>query len=133
MPTGRSHRSDITVRDVAIAAVMAGCTPKAMPILVTAFRALNNPKYNFDPVGHHFPPGGNLVLVSGPIAQKIGPPVNRLHGAGLADERHHWPGRQPGDYECLPFGPGDLRPDCLASQAEFTYCFAEEPELAVGR
>ena len=67
-PTGK----DITVRDVAVAAVMAGCTPKAMPILVTAFRALNNPKYNFIQSVTTSHPGGNLVLVSGPIAQEIG-------------------------------------------------------------
>ncbi len=35
-PTGK----DILIRDVAIAAVMAGCKPKHMPILIAAFKAM---------------------------------------------------------------------------------------------
>ena len=38
-PTGK----DITVRDVAIAAVMAGCKPNAMPVLITAFYFVPKP------------------------------------------------------------------------------------------
>src|SRR5512143_1274057 len=40
-PTGK----DVNVRDVAVAAVMAGCKPQAMPVLVAAFKALADPKY----------------------------------------------------------------------------------------
>ena len=67
-PSGK----DVTVKDVAIAAVMAGCKPQAMPILVTAFKALYNPKYNLLQSVTTSHPGGNLVLVSGPLAQEIG-------------------------------------------------------------
>ena len=35
-PTGKN----VTVKDVAIAAVMAGCKPKAMPVLIAAFKAM---------------------------------------------------------------------------------------------
>lgn len=126
-PTGK----DITVRDVAIAAVMAGCTPKAMPILVTAFRALNNPKYNLIQSVTTSHPGGNLVLVSGPIAQEIGLSGKQgCMGPG-------WPmnatiGRAVNlvIMNVCRSVPGICDLDCLASQAEFTYCFAEEPELA---
>jgi len=48
------------VKDVAIAAVMAGCKPQAMPILVTAFKALYNPKYNLLQSVTTSHPGGNL-------------------------------------------------------------------------
>ena len=51
---------------------MAGCKPQAMPILVAAFKALHNPKYNLLQSVTTSHPGGNLVLVSGPIAQEIG-------------------------------------------------------------
>jgi hypothetical protein len=126
-PTGK----DITVRDVAIAAVMAGCTPKAMPILIAAFRAMNNPKYNFIQSVTTSHPGGNLVLVSGPIAQEIGLSGKQgCMGPG-------WPmnatiGRAVNlvIMNVCRSVPGICDLDCLASQAEFTYCFAEEPELA---
>lgn len=67
-PSGK----EITVKDVAIAAVMAGCEPTAMPVLVAAFKALNSPLYNFNQSVTTSHPGGNMCIVSGPIAQQIG-------------------------------------------------------------
>jgi hypothetical protein len=129
-PSGPSGRS-VTVRDVAIAAVMAGCKPTAMPVLIAAFKALNSPLYNLNQSVTTSHPGGNLVLVSGPIAQEIG--VSGKQGC----QGPGWPvnatiGRAVNlvvmnVYRSVP-GVCDL--DCIASQAEFTYCFAEEPELA---
>jgi len=126
-PTGK----DITVRDVAIAAVMAGCKPTAMPILIAAFKALNNPRYNLLQSVTTSHPGGNLVLVSGPIAQEIGLSGKQgCLGPG-------WPmnatiGRAVNlvIMNVCRAVPGVCDLDCVASQAEFTYCFAEEPELA---
>jgi hypothetical protein len=126
-PTGK----DVTVRDVAIAAVMAGCKPQAMPILVTAFNALADRRYNLLQSVTTSHPGGNLVLVSGPIAQQIGIsgkqgclgpgyPVNATIGRAV-------------NLVILNVSravPGICDLDCIASQAEFTYCFAEEPSLA---
>jgi hypothetical protein len=126
-PTGK----DITVRDVAVAAVMAGCTPKAMPILVTAFRALNNPKYNFTQSVTTSHPGGNLVLVSGPIAQEIG--ISGKQGCmGPGWPMNATIGRAVNlvIMNVARSVPGICDLGCIASQAEFTYCFAEEPELA---
>jgi hypothetical protein len=126
-PTGK----DITVRDVAIAAVMAGCTPQAMPILVTAFRALNDPKYNLLQSVTTSHPGGNLVLVSGPIAQEIG--ISGKQGCmGPGWPMNATIGRAVNlvIMNVARSVPGICDLDCLASQAEFTYCFAEEPELA---
>ena len=79
-PTGQ----DIVVRDVAIAAVMAGCKPTAMPVLIAAFKALNSPKYNLIQSVTTSHPGGNLVLVSGsdcPGARHFR--QTGLHGPGL--------------------------------------------------
>jgi hypothetical protein len=125
-PSGK----DITVKDIAICAVMAGCKPQAMPILVTAFKAMANKKYNFLQSVTTSHPGGNLVLVSGPIAQEIG-----LYGrAGCIG---------PGFPANMTIGravnlvlintcrsvPGHADLACISSQAEITYCFAEEPDL----
>jgi hypothetical protein len=126
-PTGK----DITVEDVAVAAVMAGCKPQAMPILITAFKALADPSYNLLQSVTTSHPGGNLILVSGPMAQEIG--ISGKQGC-----------LGPGYPENATIGravnlvilnvcravPGICDLDCIASQAEFTYCFAEEPGLA---
>jgi hypothetical protein len=129
-PSGPSGKS-VTVKDVAIAAVMAGCKPHAMPILVAAFKALNSPLYNFNQSVTTAHPGGNLVLVSGPIAQEIG--ISGKQGC----QGPGWPenatiGRAVNlvIMNVLRSVPGVCDLDCIASQAEFTYCFAEEPELA---
>ena len=59
-PSGPSGRT-VTVKDVAIAAVMAGCVPKAMPILIAAFKALNSPLYNLNQSVTTSHPGGRCV------------------------------------------------------------------------
>lgn len=129
-PSGPSGKA-ITVKDVAIAAVMAGCNAKAMPILVAAFKALNSPLYNFNQSVTTSHPGGNLCIVSGPIAQEIGLsgkqgcqgpgwPVNATIGRAINLVLMN----------VLRSVPGVCDLDCIASQAEFTYCFAEEPALA---
>jgi hypothetical protein len=126
-PSGK----DITVRDVAIAAVMAGCKPRYMPVLIAAFKALANPKYNFLQSVTTSHPGGNLVLVSGPIAQELG-----IHGgAGCIG---------PGFPANMTIGravnlvlintcrsvPAHCDLVCISSQAELSYCFAEDPSLS---
>lgn len=129
-PSGPSGK-EITVRDVAVAAVMAGCTPQAMPVLVAAFKALNSPLYNFNQSVTTSHPGGNLCIVSGPIAQEIG--VSGKQGC----QGPGWPvnatiGRAINLVlmNVLRTVPGICDLDCIASQAEFTYCFAEELDLA---
>ncbi len=125
-PTG----NDIHIRNVAVAAVMAGCKPQHMPILITAFKALANKKYNFHQSVTTSHPGGNMVLVSGPLAQELG-----IHGGqGCLG---------PGFPANLTIGravnlaiintcrsvPGHADLANVSSQAELTYCFAEDPNL----
>ncbi|MBW1713122.1 MAG: hypothetical protein JRJ59_08255, partial [Deltaproteobacteria bacterium] len=125
-PSGK----DITVKDVAVCAVMAGCKPTYMPILVTAFKALADKRYNFLQSVTTSHPGGNMVLVSGPLAQEVG-----IHGrAGCLG---------PGFPANMTIGravnlvlintcrsvPAHSDLACISSQAETTYCFAEDPEL----
>ena len=129
-PSGPSGKS-VTVKDVAIAAIMAGCKPNTMPILIASFKALNSPLYNLNQSVTTSHPGGNLVLVSGPIAQEIGLSGKQgCQGPG-------WPvnatvGRAVNLVIMNIFRsvPGVCDLDCIASQAEFTYCFAEEPDQA---
>jgi hypothetical protein len=125
-PSGKN----ITVRDIALCAVMAGCKPPYMPILVAAFNAMSDKKYNFLQSVTTSHPGGNLVLVSGPLAREIG-----IHGgAGCIG---------PGFHANMTIGravnlvlintcravPAHSDLACISSQAELTYCFAEDPSL----
>ncbi len=129
-PSGPSGKC-VTVKDVAIAAIMAGCKPNAMPVLIAAFKALNHKEYNLNQSVTTSHPGGNLVLVSGPIAQEIG--ISGKQGCqGPGYPANATIGRAVNLVMMNVFRsvPGVCDLDCIASQAEFTYCFAEEPELA---
>ena len=126
-PSGKN----VTVKDVAIAAVMAGCKPQAMPVLVAAFKALYNPKYNLLQSVTTSHPGGNLVLVSGPIAQEIGLSGKQgCMGPGFPENATLGRAVNLVIMNVSRSVPGICDLDCLASQAEFTFCFAEEPSLA---
>ncbi|WP_300163699.1 hypothetical protein [Solidesulfovibrio sp.] len=125
-PSGK----DVTVRDVAMAAVMAGCKPPHMPILVTAFKAMADKRYNFLQSVTTSHPGGNMILVSGPLAKELG-----IHGqAGCLG---------PGFPANMTIGravnlvlvntcravPAYSDLACISSQAEISFCFAEDPAL----
>lgn len=125
-PTGK----DITVHDLTVAAVMAGCKPEHMPILVTAFKALAAPAYNFLQSVTTSHPGGNLVLVSGPLAAELG-----IHGGqgclGPGFPANATIGRAVNlaIVNVCRSVPGHADLACISSQAELTYCFAEDPAL----
>lgn len=122
---------DITIRDVATAAVMAGCKPEYMPILVSAFKAMAAPAYNFSQSVTTSHPGGNLVLVSGPLAQELA-----IHGGqgclGPGFSANTTIGRAVNlvIINVCRSVPGVADLACISSQAELTYCFAEDPQLS---
>lgn len=129
-PTG----ANITVHDICVNAVMAGCKPEYMPIISAAFKAMSQPRYNFLQSVTTSHPGGNLVLVSGPMSKAVGV----WGGQGCLG---------PGFQANATIGravnltlinvcrsvPGICDLDCLASQAEYTYCFAEDPTYSPWR
>lgn len=125
-PTGK----DFCVKDVAVAAVMAGCKPQYMPVLVAAFKAMGNIKYNFLQSVTTSHPGGTLILVSGPLAKELN--ISGGQGClGPCYSANATIGRAANlaILNVTRAVPGYCDLDCTASQAEFTYCFAEDPEL----
>ncbi len=125
-PTGK----DICVKDIAVAAVMAGCKPQYMPILIAAFKAMGSIKYNFLQSVTTSHPGGTLMLVSGPLAKELS--ISGGQGClGPCYSANATIGRAANlvILNITRAVPGFCDLDCLASQAEFTYCFAEDPEL----
>lgn len=61
-----------TVEKVAINAVMAGCRPEYMPVIVAALRAMAQPAFNLAGVQGTTHPVAPLVFVNGPIRERIG-------------------------------------------------------------
>jgi hypothetical protein len=61
-----------TVEQVAVNAVMAGCRPEHMPVLVTAVEAMLEPRFNLASLQATTHPVAPLLIVHGPIAKELG-------------------------------------------------------------
>jgi hypothetical protein len=61
-----------TVEKVAINAVMAGCRPAYMPVVVAALRAITQPAWNLAGVQATTHVAAPVIFVNGPIRQRIG-------------------------------------------------------------
>ena len=126
-PTGK----DLTVKDILISAIIAGCKPKYVPVLITAVKALSNKNYNFLQSVTTSHPGGNLILVSGPIAKEVG-----IHGGqgclGPGFRANATIGRAINlmIINVCRSVPAACDLGCLGSQAEYSFCFREDPTLS---
>jgi hypothetical protein len=60
-----------TVEQIAVNAVMAGCRPQHMPVLVTAVEAMLEPRFNLASLQATTHPVAPLLVVHGPIAKQL--------------------------------------------------------------
>ncbi|MBI2204046.1 MAG: hypothetical protein HYU41_09370 [Candidatus Rokubacteria bacterium] len=66
------HRAvAITAEKVAINAVMAGCTPEHMPVVIAGVEAIADPKWSYHGPGTSTGGAGVLMIVNGPIAREL--------------------------------------------------------------
>lgn len=61
-----------TVEKIAINAVMAGCKPEHLPVLIAAVEAMVDPRYELRHVATSTSPYTPCLVVNGPIAKRIG-------------------------------------------------------------
>ena len=61
-----------TVEKIAVNAVMAGCEPKHMPLLVAAVEAVSKPEFDLRGMSTTTNPDAVLMIVSGPIVKQLG-------------------------------------------------------------
>jgi hypothetical protein len=121
--------AEASVEKVAINAVMAGCGPEAMPVLVAALEAMLEPPFNLYGVQATTHPVAPLVIVHGPAAARLGMhagpgvfgPGNRANATlGRAVRLCLWNlgGARPGQ--------GDMATQ--GSPAKYTYAIAERTD-----
>jgi hypothetical protein len=67
-----------TVEKIAINAVMAGCRPEYLPVLIAAIGAMVEPQYNLYGRQTTTHPGAHLLVIHGPIRNEL--KVNCRHG-----------------------------------------------------
>jgi hypothetical protein len=123
--------SEATVEKVAINAVMAGCAPAMMPVLVAALEAMLDPVFNLYGVQATTHPVAPLLIVHGPAAGRLGMhsgagvfgPGNRANATlGRAARLCLW------NLGGARSGQGDMATQ--GSPAKYTYAIAERVEAS---
>jgi hypothetical protein len=66
------RQGEATVEKIAANAVMAGCRPAYLPVVLAAIEALADPLFNLDSVQATTHPVAPLLVINGPIARTLG-------------------------------------------------------------
>jgi len=66
------RQGEATVERIAANAVMAGCRPEYLPVVLAGIEALADPLFNLDAIQSTTHPVAPLLVVNGPIAREIG-------------------------------------------------------------
>ena len=118
--------AEATLENIAVNAVMAGCLPAHMPVLVTAIAAACDPAFGLYSVQATTHPCGVLVIVTGPLAEALG--MNGGYGAfGPGNRANATIGRALRLVLINVGGalPGNGDQATQGSPCKFTYCIAE--------
>jgi hypothetical protein len=121
--------SEATVGNVAINAVMAGCLPAYMPVLIAAVQALAEPELGLHNLQATTHPVAPLIIVNGPIRHEIGMnsgsnlfgPANRANatiGRAIRLILINIGGAIPGTLDLSTHG----------QPSKYSYCIAENEE-----
>ncbi len=123
------RRRRITAEKVAIAAVMAGCLPAYLPVVVAAIKAMCEPQFGLH--GSSASTGGSapFIVVNGPVRHALG--MNATHNAfANASRANATIGRSIRLIILNVLGgvPGQLDRSTLGHPGKFTFCVAEDEE-----
>jgi hypothetical protein len=123
------RRRRITAEKLAIAALMAGCLPEYMPVVVAVVKAMCEPQFGLH--GSTASTGGSapLIVVNGPIRTALG--MNATHNAlANASRANATIGRSIRLFLLNVLGgiPGQLDRSTLGHPGKFTFCVAEDEE-----
>jgi hypothetical protein len=66
------RQGEATIERIAINAIMAGCRPEYLAIVIAAVEALADPAFNLDSIQATTHPVAPLIIVNGPIAKEVG-------------------------------------------------------------
>jgi hypothetical protein len=120
---------ELTIEKVAINAVMAGCKPDYLPVVIAAVEAVLDPAFAMHGVLATTMFVGPVVVVNGPIRRQIG--MNALGNAlGQGNRANATIGRA---LQLVIRNVGGGRPQevdraTLGNPGKYTYCFAEDEE-----
>jgi len=123
------RRPTITTVKIAINAVLAGCLPEYMPVILTALDAMGDPIFTLH--GAITSTGGSatLVVVNGPIRQRLGfNSGTNVFGPGWRANATVGRAIRLITLNCLGAQPGVLDKSTQGHPGKYSYCIAENAE-----
>jgi hypothetical protein len=120
-----------TVERIAINAVMAGCLPDYMPVLIAAARAVSTPAFNLSGVQATTNPAAVWLVVNGPAAVELG-----VNGANNCLGPGSWANATLGRALRLILQnvggalPGDMDRATQGQPGKYTFCCAENEQAS---
>src|SRR4051794_38705367 len=123
------RRRRITAEKLAIAAVMAGCLPEYMPVVVAVVKAMCEPPLGLHGVTASTGGSAPFVVVNGPVRTRLG--MNATHNVfANASRANATIGRSIRLFILNVLGgvPGQLDRATLGHPGKFTFCIAEDEE-----
>ena len=123
----------ITAEKVAINAVMAGCLPEYMPVIMSAVECMVQPEFNLH--GSSASTGGSapLLVINGPVRQRLGfASSHNIFGPGPDRRANATVGRAIRLIliNVLENHPGVLDRSTLGHPGKYSYCIAEDEETS---
>lgn len=115
-----------TAHDIALCAVMAGCKPDYMPVLVAAVDALSDMAFNLVGIATTTGSAAPIYIVNGPIVERIG--LNAKNNALGGGHRANATIGRAMTLILQNIGgaiPGEVDMATLGQPAKFSCCFAE--------
>jgi peroxiredoxin len=119
----------VTVEKIAINAVMAGCKPDYLPVVIAAVEAICTPEFNIHGVTATTYGATPIIVVNGPIRHKIGMNMG-INVFGQGNRANATIGRAVKLVVRNVGGgrPGEVERACFGSGSKYTCCFAELEE-----
>ncbi len=116
-----------TIEKAAINAVMAGCRPEYLPVVLAALEAALDPGFTLHGVTCSTCHSGPVIIVNGPIARRIGMNAG-LNALGQGNRANATIGRAVNLVVRNVGGgrPGEIDRATLGSPGKYTFCFAED-------
>ena len=118
-----------TIEKIAVNAVMAGCKPEYLPVIIAALEAIATPEFNAHGIMSTTWGATPVIVVSGPIRERIGMNMGMM-ALGYGNRANATIGRAV-KLTLRNVGgakPGDIERSTLGSIGKFTTCFAEWEE-----
>lgn len=119
-----------TVEKVAVSAVMAGCLPDHMPVVVAAVKAVIDPIFDLTEMQATTHCTAPLIIVNGPARHNCGP-ISSSYGALGPGHRANASIGRALRLAMINIGggrPGESDMALLGHPGKFTYCLAENEE-----